>query len=1333
VTDYYVDEVTGELIPEEELDQYEFQSPQSADEGQAYDPIAEAEQIRRESLQLDEGSDWLNDSFLKYPLAAASTIAKGAGGLIQGGEELFGTGTTYGADTVRDAEDVFQAIRNRAEQSGDSTLPLDFSAGIGGAYPLVAGAVTGAGLPAILAGGAGQIFGERYGNFRGQEVEPLEAAGGAATSAAFNTGLNALPFYRLLRPGAGPIARGTEAAISGAATGRIGAAADIGIEEGLTGNILTDEQFEEAKNRATLLGAGTNLLTSGVVSAKQSFSNRASRPQVQAQAEADTRALMEQQAAADSAPTQPGAEVPVAAGERQSFGDLTVPPDMESMPVDTGFRAEVPTMSRQPGGMPKFDPPAPPSDQFSVASPYDSPANYPVVQPGNNQLARVPNDPNFTMQDPPARQDFTVASEFNNPALLPVPRPQTAPAVIPKPPVTQDFAVSSPLYEPQGFSVSSPLGRNLPAVRKQSLPPAVMPRSIDPGVVETTPVVRNGPAPKVRATVEDSGQLAMGFLDNVGKRFTSERGWIKAGEAFNKVFGKAADEVHTDAGLDSIVKAHEEIRGQQFKRMPKGSFEEITLPKGERFARGLDAKALGIPLDTISPGIAGLRKYAYVPRAIGRNDPRFAPAPEAVHRIGFKKVNTMAAELVQQADDYFSLPDKTKVNRVLAVADEMGDRWRPTDQTLAQHKLSPEEIKAFWAYRNTMDLSWNMLGNALHRQGHQAADVAKYLDELKVSNYIPRSRFGDFYTFAKDADGNIANYSFYKSKAEAVAAGRALEAEGFATKIGEVDRPSQEALELLPFDLRTALGKLDPDAATELSKEIPVTGFRGHLVHRKGIAGYELDLEKSLADYVQGISRYVGQQELKPILDKVVKDLEGSREMQAYAIRYRDSVLKAGDDFAKTRAFLAAYYMAMSPANAAQNLSTMLTTTAPGVLGRVKSIPKTARIFLDAQKDTAKFLTGTLRDKRLLAALKAEEKTGNLGDSVMRDLAMLKGSETRYQNFINRAMVLQRVTDKYSRLNAYIAGWKVANDPVIAKEAGLSDDFARMKYASEFLDDVQFIPGKSNRPEMMRGKGSIPFLFKQWPWQSLDFLAKHGGRTAGASLLAMWALAGVRGLPYTRDFFKFAEQAGWDIDKDVREAIGEVPGKALLRGPIREVTGIDLGNTMGAGEVLPGLDKNPYVALGKFVGGPGADLLNRPFRAWELYKDYDDPYRAIETVMPRSIRNAMTGIRGYREGFRMPNGDPIMDNVTPGQAFTSGMGWAPAPLTDKYQERFTKNTLDEVKADSDNIYFRLSKALTNKDWDRVNEIKAEATERGIDLRKKKGVVKGHLKRMAGAD
>jgi hypothetical protein len=233
-------------------------------------------------------------------------------------------------------------------------------------------------------------------------------------------------------------------------------------------------------------------------------------------------------------------------------------------------------------------------------------------------------------------------------------------------------------------------------------------------------------------------------------------------------------------------------------------------------------------------------------------------------------------------------------------------------------------------------------------------------------------------------------------------------------------------------------------------------------------------------------------------------------------------------------------------------------------------------------------------------------------------------------------------------------------------------------------------------------------------------VAKTMGQTAFKQLVFLMgssvALSGVAGLPFIGMFMALADQFLGDDDEDAATIIRKGIGEGWYKGGVNALTGVDVANRIGLGNLLFRL--NPYSqdqstadVFMQMVGGPAWSVGSQMKRGFEMAID-GDLRRGTEMMLPAAFRNVLKGSRYLDEGTALTRrGDPIVDDISPFHAITQMTGFAPANYTLQQEKNMITKKIDKaVNKERTNLLRRYYIAVRMGDTEEARDIIRDITK-----------------------
>ncbi|OQB06755.1 MAG: hypothetical protein BWY21_01914 [Parcubacteria group bacterium ADurb.Bin216] len=684
------------------------------------------------------------------------------------------------------------------------------------------------------------------------------------------------------------------------------------------------------------------------------------------------------------------------------------------------------------------------------------------------------------------------------------------------------------------------------------------------------------------------------------------------------------------------------------------------------------------------------------------------PATVAEKFPKFRKYFDVAKEMYSLQDElswdffdkltpYLGLENKENVHKVLEFARLSKGQFKPTDQVLQKAGLTQTEIEAYRSIEKAMDFGWVVMKEAFIEKARYINDpierqayinkVNGLIDARKRENYVPFSRFGDFYVLVKDSNGKIINYSYYESKNDMKKAANDFVKQGHLVETGDVLQKAEE--------YRNVRNKSALEAIADVDNDMLELGFTKHLLRSEDVPGYSKDLKRSILDYVLSVSRFAVRRKAAYEFDALTPTIDPKKEagLYDYANKYANYVLSNDAEAVKFREFMFYYYLGFNAKSALVNLSQTLTTTIP-VLSKYFAVPeahvpgyiKNASEFLLNPKRLAK------RNPELHDALFQGLRKGAIAEKMARFLrGEEQGTSETITNFKELASWMFDKAEVFNRTVAFTAGFDVA------KRKGMNFKDS-VDFATNFVTETQFDYSKVNRPEIARSWRAPLFTFRMFLGNYLSLLKKSlqekEWEVLARMLGYMTALGGLFAIPGIKELDKILTTLGIDTKVMLREKFGKF-SDTLMHG-IPTLFGANISGTIGVGELVPDIEEGLAASIGKLAGGVALDLPTRVGRSLWLYKDKDSVYRATEALMPEAIRNPMVAARWASEGVRSPSLENVIpkEDITGSDIALKSLGLSPSRVTKAYElENTEKFMVDKIRKRNAKANWSVAKAL----------------------------------------
>ena len=516
------------------------------------------------------------------------------------------------------------------------------------------------------------------------------------------------------------------------------------------------------------------------------------------------------------------------------------------------------------------------------------------------------------------------------------------------------------------------------------------------------------------------------------------------------------------------------------------------------------------------------------------------------------------------------------------------------------------------------------------------ADIRKDFAKMRARHYVPHTRFGPYHVVVKAAKDFEYQGTKYK-KGEVITRAGADDSSHVDVIIGEMARKyTEEQVHITSqkvSDEFQSLQGIHPELAYRLAdmlnfsdaqrqelreflvKSGPGQSIRKHMLQRKGIAGYSEDIVRVTADYFSRFASHIARVNHAHEMEDAITDaLKNRRKWQArnpwdflkhkkrddliaWMQRHYQYLMDPGEELATLRAAGFFWYLAFNPKSAVVNMTQVPFVTGPYLSARFGWI-QTTKAMTTAMADIGEHFALKGYKKA-----KGEEFRSPLGPEVLEMWEELKarqlldeGMTTMLAGLANdrtiipargKAGALVRATqetgawmfqtaEKMNRYYTATAAYK------LARKAGMTPRNAT-EFAAESVKATQLEYARFNRPEIMRGKTSVIFLFYQYLSQMMYFVGSDPARWR--YLFMMLIMGGYTALPGAEVFLAIANEAA----EVFKENLGLREPKTQLPAMISEFM-----NEVGHGASWLPNDLAAYFESG-FMGnlpGPGGQKFD---------------------------------------------------------------------------------------------------------------------------------------------
>lgn len=549
--------------------------------------------------------------------------------------------------------------------------------------------------------------------------------------------------------------------------------------------------------------------------------------------------------------------------------------------------------------------------------------------------------------------------------------------------------------------------------------------------------------------------------------------------------------------------------------------------------------------------------------------------------------------------------------------------------------------------------------------------------KLQDEGYAPLMRFGHYTVKVMVPEvrvsgmkENVLYFGMFESKNDANKMGREMLAElqqdnpDAVLVHGTMDTEAWKQMRGLSLDTLDAFARItgmDRDEAVQdyIKMATASRSALKRLIHRKGIQGYDEDIQRVLATFITSQARLAARNYHFGEITKAIADIPTPMgDVKTEASKLAGYVQNPGEEAQGIRGFLFTQFLGGSIASALTNITQPILMTLP-YLSQFGN-PATATAALG--KALGVVAKGTATDANLREAMELAAKEGHTEPQEVHQLyaesirSGLGGRNLAARKALRVWGSLFSLSESFNRKITFVAAFELARQPgalqtINAKRAAenRSEFESAYEFAVHAIDDTQGIYNKGNRPNWARGPiGATAFTFKQFSIAYVEFLTRLPPREKALALAILVFAAGAEGLPFEDDLVDlwdtiwqalgFASNAKKSIRSWATKTLGEAAG-GFLTGGVSALPGspVDVSGRLGVGNLIPGTalfarstqDATREVAQ---AVGPVGSLLMSARQAFSAAEEGQFKSAAYN-VVPKAVRDMMQAVDMHQTGY----------------------------------------------------------------------------------------------------
>ena len=606
------------------------------------------------------------------------------------------------------------------------------------------------------------------------------------------------------------------------------------------------------------------------------------------------------------------------------------------------------------------------------------------------------------------------------------------------------------------------------------------------------------------------------------------------------------------------------------------------------------------------------------------------------------------------------------------------------------------------------------------------AEMVKYTADLKDKGYSPAMRFGKYAVSVMDGD-NTEFFAMYETNSEANIARMQLRREfpGSTITKHEMNQDQWQMFQgVSPETVELFAKFMGADEADAFKAYASLaTSSRStmkRMLERKGVAGFSLDTQRVLAQFVTSNARQssinVHSREINDALFAIPKE---KGDVQSEAQKLVDYVRNPKEEAAGLRGLLFMHFLGGSLASSMVNMTQPVLMTTPYLHQFAGN--KVAGVMASALKMAS---TGKISDFGLRAALqKADEEGITKPHEIHMLMAEAAGGPLdkfpRWQAFKKTWGGFFSLSESFNRKTTFLAAYQVAGDMSKAEleKTGFTTAY---DFAKNAVTETQGLYNKANRPNWARGAiGATLFTFKQFSIAYLEFLSRLPRKQQMLALGMLVLAAGLEGLPGADDLEDLIDTIGQKLGyatnskKQIRKFMADMLGDGLAEFALHGFS------------ALPGVPLDVSARLGMSNLIPGTALFNpsRKEKSGEVLEVFGavgglakgimsaaDSGKMSEAV-PSAIKNAYKGIEMWNTGeYRDAKGRKVSD-ADGLDAVVKAIGFNPAHVAaDTRRVTGERRDVEIVKHVESSIAEEWARGILDKDAEAVSKARERLRE-----------------------
>lgn len=495
------------------------------------------------------------------------------------------------------------------------------------------------------------------------------------------------------------------------------------------------------------------------------------------------------------------------------------------------------------------------------------------------------------------------------------------------------------------------------------------------------------------------------------------------------------------------------------------------------------------------------------------------------------------------------------------------------------------------------------------------------------------------------------------------------------------------------------------------------------------VPGYSPDFDRSVGSHMHQMARHSADLAHREGIDRAYQDIQDKHEHESTKKWVRDwrqfqddptTPLGRAANGASQIGYV--WTLAMNPSSTLVNLFDIPQSAIPSLAvgnGIRTSLAHMGPALAEAYRHTTLNLKQgahialekigrTPDEKAFIGRLKDDGSIHSVSVDDMRELGGRQAEaygeiKSTFRRALDIATSNMSVMDQANRAAVALSFYRMAKDPAkLAKMAEAWKDNQKFRDAVEYnglnpetmarfgLSEAAYEWGRANKARVMRGPlGTAMFTLHGYQTRFLSNALKlmknmgpAGKMAAGWMMAGLWAGAGIEGLPFAQDMENLGDVVWKTLTKHdpmisyrLRDALsqaglGKIGAEIVMKGPLSTLTGTDVSNRIGFGDVLT-REWSGITSGTDVLGTVPSIMFGRLAAAWRREQTRQGHAAAAAELLPAALRNPARAAIEADQGLKTQKGKLVTPaaKIGPADLTKIGMGFRPTAQARGYEHR----------------------------------------------------------------